>query len=257
MYVALAPKEQSSPEHESGKVTREIGMKRGSFGPGWIIPPAKEPVKSREEFRTERESKIAWLVNQGYLHSGHIKAAMLKVPREDFIPYLYRDYAYEEVPLPLPGEEATISCPHSYPLFYEPLGLDRGYTFLEIGLGSGFGTALAREIVGDRGLVVSIEIDPLTFAFAENNLRKTGYRDIVLLLGDGAIGYQEKAPYDRICMTAACDEIPASLLAQLKTGGRLIAPVKERGVQNLVLFEKGAEGLTRKVICEVLYISLR
>jgi protein-L-isoaspartate(D-aspartate) O-methyltransferase len=225
--------------------------------PGWIIPPPTEPVKSKEEFRREREQKVAWLTRQGYLHSERIKAAMLKVPREEFIPFLYRDYAYEEVPLPLPGEEATISCPHSYPLFYEPLGLDRGHRFLEVGLGSGYGTALAREIVGKEGLVVSVEIDPLTLAFAEDNLKKAGYRDIVLVRGDGGLGYPGEAPYDRICMTAACDGIPPPLLDQLKTGGRLIAPVKEGDVQNLVLVKKEPMGAEREVICQVLYISLR
>jgi protein-L-isoaspartate(D-aspartate) O-methyltransferase len=225
--------------------------------PGWIVPPPREPVKSREEFRREREEKVAWLIRQGLLRSERIKAALLKVPREEFIPFFYRDYAYEEVPLPLPGEAATISCPHSYPLFYEPLGLDRGHRFLEVGLGSGYGTALAREIVGEEGLVVSIEIDPLTLAFAENNLRKAGYRDVVLVHGDGGLGFPEQAPYDRICLTAACAGIPPPLLDQLRTGGRLIAPVKEGGVQNLVLVEKGPEGVAREVICEVLYVSLQ
>lgn len=225
--------------------------------PGWIIPPPREPVKSREEFRREREQKVAWLVRQGYLRSERIKAAMLKVPREDFIPFLYKDYAYEEVPLPLPGEEATISCPHSYPLFYEPLGLDKGHRFLEVGLGSGYGTALAREIVGEGGLVVSVEIDPLTLAFAEKNLERAGYRDIVLVRGDGGLGYRQKAPYDRICLTAACAEIPSPLMDQLKAGGRLIAPVREGGAQNLVLVKKEAGGATKEVICQVLYISLR
>ena len=116
---------------------------------------------------------------------------------------------------------------------------------------------MAREIVGEKGLVVSVEIDPLTLAFAENNLRKTGYCDIVLIQGDGGLGYQEKAPYDRICITVACDGIPPPLLAQLKMRGRLIAPIKERGVQNLVLLAKGTEGFEREVICQVLYISLR
>ena len=232
-------------------------MKRGRWTQGWIIPPPKEPVKSREEFREERERKVAWLTREGYLRSKRIETAMLKVTREDFCPHRYEDYAYEEVPLPLPGEEATISCPHSYPLFYEPLGLDRGHRFLEVGLGSGYGAALAREIVGEEGLVVSVEIDPLTLSFAENNLGKRGYRDIILVQGDGGLGCAEDAPYDRICMTAACHEIPPPLLDQLKTGGKLIAPVEERGVQNLVLLEKGTEGVTRQVICEVLYISLR
>jgi protein-L-isoaspartate(D-aspartate) O-methyltransferase len=225
--------------------------------PGWIVPPPREPVKSREALRRERQEKVARLNRRGYLRSERIKAALLKVPREDFIPFFYRDYAYEEVPLPLPGEEATISCPHSYPLFYEPLGLDRGHRFLEVGLGSGYGAALAREIVGEHGLVVSMEIDPLTLAFADDNLKKTGYRDIVLVQGDGGLGYPDRAPYDRICMTAACQEIPPPLLDQLKTGGRLIAPVKQDGVQNLVLVEKTPEGTTREVICQVLYLSLR
>ncbi|UCF31916.1 MAG: protein-L-isoaspartate O-methyltransferase [bacterium] len=230
---------------------------RGEHMRGWVIPPPREPVKGEEEFRRERKEKVASLTRKGYLRSERIREALLKVPREDFIPRLYRDYAYEEVPLPLPGEEATISCPHSYPLFYEPLGLDRGHRFLEVGLGSGYGTALAREIVGEKGLVLAMEIDPVTLAFAENNLRRTGYHDVVLVQGDGGLGHREGAPYDRICMTAACDQIPPPLLDQLEAGGRLIAPIEEGGVQNLVVLEKGAKGLERKVICQVLYISLR
>lgn len=182
---------------------------------------------------------------------------MLKVPREDFIPLFYRDYAYLEVPLPLPGEEATISCPHSYSLFYEPLGLDKGHKFLEVGLGSGYGTALAREVVGNEGIVVSIEIDPVTFEFAKKNLRNAGYHDIVLIQGDGGLGYPAMSPYERICITAACSEVPLPLIAQLKTGGKLIAPKIENGIQNLVLLEKEEKRIKRRVICEVLYILLK
>lgn len=225
--------------------------------PGWVIPPRKEPVKTWEEFRLERKRKTDWLIREGFLRSKVIEKALLKVPREEFIPRLYRDYAYEEVPLPLPGEDATISCPHSYPLFYEALVLNRGHRFLEVGLGSGYGTALAREIVGDEGLVVSVEIDPETFAFAEGNLLRAGYRDLVLVLGDGALGWPQKAPFDRICVTAACDGIPPPLIGQLKAGGRLIAPVRERNTQDLVLLKKENAGLTENVICEVLYVHMR
>ena len=182
---------------------------------------------------------------------------MLKVPREDFVPRCYRDYAYLEVPFPLPGKQSSISCPHSYPLFYEPLGLDKGHRFLEVGIGSGYGAALAREIVGNDGLVVSIEIDPLTLEYARSNLEVRGYHDIVLVKGDGGLGYPELSPYDRICITAACTEIPPPLLEQLKVGGRLIAPKLEQGVQNLVLYEKCERGFTREVLCQVLYVSLR
>ncbi|MBI2999246.1 MAG: protein-L-isoaspartate O-methyltransferase [Deltaproteobacteria bacterium] len=269
---------------------------------GWRVPPPKEPTKTKEELKRERERKVRSLLRYGYLRAERIKNAMLKVPREDFMPQSYRDYAYLEVPFPLPGEEASISCPHSYPLFYEPLGLagcgktlrspfdelrangaaleiirdfpfmlrlskhekhffrtllDEGHRFLEVGLGSGYGTALAREIVGNNGLVVSIEIDPLTFEYARKNLEAAGYRDIVLVKGDGGLGYPKFSPYDRICITAACTEIPPPLLEHLKVGGMLIAPVLERGVQNLVLHEKRESGFTRQVLCEVLYVSLR
>lgn len=205
----------------------------------------------------EREKKVASLVRQGYLRSECIKQALLKVPREEFIPLPYRDYAYREVPLPLPGRTSTISCPHSYPLFYESLALERGDRFLEIGLGSGYGTALAREIVGNQGLVVSIEIDPVTFAFAKGNLEAVGYEDIVLVQGDGGLGFAEQAPYNRICMTAACAQVPPPVLEQLQTGGRFIAPLIRGGVQDLVLLEKTSRGIQRTVVCEVLYVSLQ
>jgi len=225
--------------------------------PGWVIPPQKEPEKSREEFRRERERKVDWLIRENFLRSDRIIQAMLTVPREDFIPRLYRDYAYEEVPLPLPGEEATISCPHSYPLFYEALGLDRGHRFLEIGLGSGYGTALAREIVGDEGLAVCVEMDPRTYDFGKENLARAGYRDLVLVRGDGARGYPQRAPYDRICITAACDEIPLPLIHQLGNGGRIIGPVRQGDTQDLVLLKKENEDIEKEVICEVLYVPLR
>ncbi|MFQ6094249.1 MAG: protein-L-isoaspartate O-methyltransferase [bacterium] len=224
---------------------------------GWIIPPPKEATKSNEEFELEKIAKVRWLVGRGYLRSDCIKEALLKVHREDFIPRNYRDYAYREVPLPLPGEQATISCPHSYPLFYEPLGLDKDHRFLEVGSGSGYGAAVAREIVGPGGLIVSVEIDSLTFDFAKRNLENAGYNDIVLVKGDGGLGYPEMSPYDRIAVTAACMEIPSPLIEQLSIGGRVIAPVLGDDAQDLVFLEKGGEDIQRQVICKVLYVSLR
>jgi protein-L-isoaspartate(D-aspartate) O-methyltransferase len=224
---------------------------------GWIVPPPKEPIKVREDFDKERNKKVKQLIKQGYLKSEIIKKAMLKVPREDFIPQPYKDYTHREVPLPLPGRKATISCPHSYPLFYEPLGLDRGHKFMEVGLGSGYGAAIAREVVGSDGLVVSIDIDPLTFEFARKNLENSGYGNIILVKGDGGLGYPKLSPYDRISVTAACIRIPPPLVEQLKVGGKLIAPVIENGIQYLVLLEKEDKGIREKVLCEVLYVSLR
>jgi protein-L-isoaspartate(D-aspartate) O-methyltransferase len=182
---------------------------------------------------------------------------MRRVRREDFVPPAWRDYAYAEVPLPLPGRSASISCPHSYPLFYEALGLDQEHRFLEVGLGSGYGAALAREVVGPAGLVVSVEIDPATLAFAAANLDRAGYTDVVRVLGDGALGHPALAPYDCICVTAACEEPPAPLLAQLRAGGRLILPLRRHGRQVLTVIEKQPDGLHRTSLCDVLYVSLQ
>jgi protein-L-isoaspartate(D-aspartate) O-methyltransferase len=224
---------------------------------GWIIPPPRSPTKSRAQFENERADKVRWLVDCGYLESERIKQALLKIPREDFIPSDYRDYAYLELPFPLPGKRATISCPHSYPLFYEPLGLDQGHRFLEVGSGSGYGAAVAREVVGHDGLVVTVEIDPVTLAFAKENLEQAGYHDIVLVQGDGGLGHPDLSPYDSISVTAACSDIPLPLVEQLRIGGRLIAPMHAGDTQDLVLLEKTAKTVQRQVIAEVLYVSLR
>jgi protein-L-isoaspartate(D-aspartate) O-methyltransferase len=224
---------------------------------GWITPPPTEPTKTTGELARERAAKVEQLAEAGYLTSVHIRQALLTVPREDFIPHLYRDYAYDEVPLPLPGEHATISCPHSYPLFYEPLGLNRGQTFLEVGVGSGYGSAVAREVVGDDGLVAAVEIDPVTFQFAKANLERAGYDDVILVNADGALGYAPRQPYDRISVTAACSAIPPPLIEQLPVGGRVIGPVFIGDVQWLVLIEKTATGLRKTRLRRVLYVSLR
>lgn len=226
---------------------------------GWIVPPPKKPEKTKHEFQQECQKKVEWLINHGFLKSSRIQKAMLHVPREDFIPEGYKDFAYLEIPLILPGANSTISCPHSYPLFYEALELTEGNTFLEVGAGSGYGAALAQEIVGNKGLVVTIEIDPATYAYARSNLEKSGYIDVLLLLGDGALGHPPCAPYDKICITAACPKIPTPLVRQLKTGGKLIAPIGSSAApQDLLLLEKSPDGTsTTQVIEKVLYVPLQ
>jgi protein-L-isoaspartate(D-aspartate) O-methyltransferase len=205
---------------------------------GWLIPPPSRPLKSDEDLRREREAKVRELERRGLLRSERLRDAMLAVPRENFIPSRYRDHAYEEIPLPLPGERATISCPHSYPLFYEPLALEEGHRFLEVGVGSGYGTALAQEVVGPPGLVVAIEIDAATLLFGRENLSQAGYTDVILVHGDGGLGYPNHAPYDRICVTAACPDVPPPLIEQLGPRGQLIAPVREGARASDSLFSK-------------------
>ena len=124
-------------------------------------------------------------------------------------------------------------------------------------MGSGYGTSLAREVVGPEGLVVAIEIDATTLGFARENLERAGHTDVVLIHGDGGLGDPEHAPYDRICVTAACPDVPRPLIEQLAVHGRVIAPVIEDTRQRLTLLGKTVDGAWRESLADVLYVSLQ
>lgn len=204
----------------------------------WNSPKPGKPKKSKDQLEKERKRKIESFVKDGILSDPSLRKALLRVPREEFVLREYRDHTYREVPLPLPAPEATISCPHSYPLFYESLKLQKGDFFLEVGTGSGYGTAIAREVVGKEGLVVSLEIDRSAYNFARSNLLRLGYVDIILIRGDGYLGYEPEAPYDKISLTAAVPSVPETLLEQLKETGLVVAPVGPREKQKLKLVRK-------------------
>jgi protein-L-isoaspartate(D-aspartate) O-methyltransferase len=224
---------------------------------GWLIPLPSRPVKSDEDLRREREAKIGELERRGLLRSERLRRAMLTVRRGDFIPSSYRDHAYAEISLPLPGERATISCPHSYPLFYEPLGLDEGHRFLEVGVGSGYGT----HRWPGKWWVARVWSWPSTSTPRRWHSRGRTWNgrasDVVLIHGDGGLGHPEHAPYDRICVTAACPDVPRPLIEQLAVCGRLIAPVIEATRQRLTLLGKTVDGAWRKSLADVLYVSLQ
>jgi protein-L-isoaspartate(D-aspartate) O-methyltransferase len=223
-----------------------------------LLPHAKRPTKSSEEICKERKTRVKVLIDEGYLRSERLIEAMLKVPREAFVTTMYRDYTYDETPLPIPGC-ATISCPHSYPLFYEALSLKRNDRVLEIGTGSGYGAALAREVVGEGGKVVSVEIDKKAYTLAKNNLNHLGYHDIMLILGDGVTACQNQGTFEKIACTASLSHSPVFLLELLTPGGRLAIPIgPSEGPQDLNLFEKCADGeISQHVVCQVHYMALK
>ena len=198
------------------------------------------------DFSDQREQMVQRYIRAGYIRSESMTEAIRRVTREAFMDPAYVQYAYADQPFPIPGDgKQTISAPYMYPIFYEPLSLVEGNRVLEVGAGSGYGAALARELVGPSGLAVSIEINKVTFGFARGNLDRNGYGDVVLVHGDGSLGYPDEAPYDAICITAACPEIPQPLIEQLGTPGKLMAPVGGSYNiygQDLVLLERNADG---------------
>ena len=147
--------------------------------------------------------------------------AMRKVPRELFLPKNLREFAYEDTPLPIAGEQ-TISQPYIVAFMAEALMLKGGEKVLEIGAGSGYAAAVLSEIAAN---VYTVErLGPLAEKAAAT-LAELGYDNVHVLHGDGTRGWPDHAPYDAIVVAAGGPQVPESLKEQLKIGGRLVIPV--------------------------------
>ncbi|MFZ5495712.1 MAG: protein-L-isoaspartate(D-aspartate) O-methyltransferase [Verrucomicrobiota bacterium] len=186
-----------------------------------------------------------WLARRNRMVEKHIElrdvthpatlAAMRKVPRHLFVPAELQAMAYDDRPLPI-NHGQTISQPYIVACMTEQLAPTRGMRILEIGTGSGYQAAILAEICAE---VYTIEIIPELAAEASARLRRLGYKNIHTRVGDGWKGWPEAAPFDAIIVTAAAEDIPPPLLAQLKEGGRMIIPVGPHGgAQDLVLVTK-------------------
>ena len=165
--------------------------------------------------------------------------ALASVPREEFVPRTRRHQAYENRPLPI-GYGQTISQPYIVAVMTDLLNLKPDDRVLEIGTGSGYQAAIAAQLAKE---VYSIEIIEILGRKARKRLKRLGYDNVRVRLGDGYYGWKEHAPYDAIIVTAAASHIPPSLVRQLKRGGRMIIPVGSRfATQQLVLVEKDRNG---------------
>jgi len=168
-----------------------------------------------------------------------VLAAMGRVPRHLFVADEYRESAYEDHPLPI-GEGQTISQPYIVALMLEALGLDGSETVLEIGTGSGYQTALLAELARQ---VYSVERIESLARSAEAILKRLGYRNVSLIVGDGSQGLVQQAPFDAIVVSAAAPQIPQPLLEQLREAGRMVVPVGPSDAQKLKLVQRREDGL--------------
>ncbi len=209
---------------------------------------------SVSNFKKRREQLISKLISEGVLKNPRVIKAMLRVPREEFVPPRYREYAYVDSPLPTMSGQ-TISAPHMVAIMCELLELDVGMKVLEVGTGSGYHAAVCAEIVAPSdedpekwGHIFTIERLPELVDFARRNLEKTGYINrVTVILGDGSLGYPEAAPYDRILVTAASPKIPDPLVNQLTIGGKIVIPVGGSYYQELIVGVKNADGSLKTV----------
>lgn len=166
--------------------------------------------------------------------------AMMRVPRHIFVPDDYQETAYMDMPLPI-GYNQTISAPHMVAIMCDLLDITEGINILEVGAGSGYNAAVMAELVGEKGHIYTVERIPELARFAEEKLKKAGYRNVTVIQGDGSCGLPEHAPYDRISVTSAAPEVPRPLIDQLASGGIMAIPVGN-GDQRLIEVRKDNEG---------------
>ena len=177
------------------------------------------------------------VANRG-LRAPRVLAAMAWTPREWFLPPHLARSAYDDGPLPI-GSGQTISQPYIVALMTASLAPHRRGRILEIGTGSGYQTAILARLAGT---VFTVERLPDLLVEAEERFRRLGLTNIETRLGDGAAGWPEQAPFDRIIVAAAAPRVPGQLTAQLAPGGRLVIPVGDLSSQELVILERPASG---------------
>lgn len=167
-----------------------------------------------------------------------VLAAMGEVPRHRFVPEVLQHRAYEDGPLPI-ARRQTISQPWIVARMTELLELVGDETVLEVGTGSGYQAAVLSRLCRK---VITVERHGELAKEARGALSAVGARNVTVLSGDGTMGRSEYAPFDGILVTAGGPEVPAPLVGQLKAGGRLVIPVGNRAVQELIRVCRATDG---------------
>ena len=204
-----------------------------------------------QDFQHEKARLIMTLRGMGVVEAD-VLSAMERVPRELFVPTALSQHAYEDASLPIALEQ-TISQPYIVARMTAALELTGRERVLEIGTGSGYQAAILSFLCRR---VYSIErLRPLLVE-AENRFRKLRITNVTSKFGDGAKGWPEGAPFDRVILTCAPPEIPATLLNQLKTGGIMVAPEGRDREQSLVVIRRTEEGFERRELLPVRFVPL-
>lgn len=181
-----------------------------------------------------------------------VLSVMASVPRHEFVPRAYQDWAYTDSPLPI-GHGQTISQPYIVAFMTEQLDPKPTDRVLEVGTGSGYQAAVLSRLVAE---VYSIEIIAPLAREAEAVLKRLNYTNVFVRVGDGYAGWPEKAPFDSIIVTCAPEDVPPALIRQLKEGGRMIIPVGRFENQELYLFRKSGGQLQRQAVLPVRFVPM-
>ena len=199
-----------------------------------------------DELSALREKLAAEVVAATQVRSGLVAEALRSVPRHLFLPDEPPESAYRDDAIVTKRDEAGMpisssSQPAIMAIMLDQLGLSPGQRVLEIGAGTGYNAALMRHIVGPSGLVVTVDIDTDLVTGARSHLAAAGYQDVTVVQADGAHGWPEHAPYDRVIATVGVTDLAPAWLDQTGPDGLVLVPLDLGGAQASVLFER-AEG---------------
>jgi protein-L-isoaspartate(D-aspartate) O-methyltransferase len=182
-----------------------------------------------------------------------VLTAMSKVPRHEFVPIEIQPYAYLNRPLPI-GFDKTISQPLMVAVMTDLLEIKLDEVVLEIGTGLGYQSAVLAELAGK---VYTVEVIDELAQRAEQRLKREGYTNVEVRVGNGYFGWPEHAPFDKMIVTAAPDLIPPPLINQLKASGRMVIPVGLPNAQRLVVVDKDVDGkIKTREVMQVLFSLL-
>ena len=203
----------------------------------------------------ENEKLIEGIKCLEYLKSKNIEDALRKYKREFFVPENMKHLAYGDFPLSI-GFNQTISQPSTVVVMTEALDIKKDQKILEIGTGSGWQAAILSYLVGEEGFVYTIEIIKELAEFAKSNIKKLKIKNVEVIKGDGSLGLREKAPFDRIIVTAACPDIPKPFLEQLKENGIIVIPVGNLYLQEMYVVKKLKNNIEKKSIGSFMFVPL-
>ncbi|CCQ35701.1 protein-L-isoaspartate O-methyltransferase [Natronomonas moolapensis 8.8.11] len=204
-------------------------------------------------FRAARDRLVDSLADRGRIEHPATIEALRSVPRHEFVPEERRDAAYADRPLPI-GSGQTISAPHMVGIMCDRLAPGPGDRILEIGTGCGYHAAVTAELVGSEN-VYTVEYVPELAAEARRRLERLGYGDVHVRAGDGWRGWPDHAPYDGAYLTCAAPELPEAVAAQVRVGGRIVAPIGGT-TQTLVEATRTDEGLERETHGSVRFVPM-
>ena len=183
------------------------------------------------------------------------------MPRHVFLPELVATEVYQDEAFVIKTDDdgmpvSSSSQPAIMAIMLEQLGLARGNRVLEIGAGTGYNAALMAFLVGERGSVVTVDIDADLAARARAKLVAAGYARVLVICGDGGFGAPDHAPFDRIIVTAGAWDLAPGWLAQLGPGGRIVLPLSVRGIQLCVALEREAGHWRGRSACRCGFIRM-